>query len=151
TTRIALLPNVLRRGNNLLEVVADLKPKNSCLSRDLQSNWITISESSAIYTPSDGQKISLNQNAGLENFPYIFLTTDNLSDVAFVLPRDNGLSWSEASKIAYYLGENSNIVVSDLMFVYGDEVSEEILSERNLILVGRATKLPFINQLGDTL
>lgn len=151
TTRIEMLPDVLRRGNNLLEVVADIKPKNSCLSRDLQSNWITLSSSSSVYTPSSGRTLALNRNVNLDNFPYMFLTTDNLSDIAFVAPKNDRFSWREAANIAYSLGNSSNIIISDLLFAYGDEVSEEILNERSLIIVGRATTLPIISELGKDL
>lgn len=151
TTRISLLPNVLRRGNNLLEVVSDLRPKDSCYARELQSNWITISESSVIHTPSNSQAVNLTRNINLDNFPYLFLTEDNLGDVAFVLPKGDPISWRQASEIAYFLGNNGNIVISDLVVAYGDDLSEEILKERSLIIVGRASTLPIISQFNESL
>lgn len=151
TTRISLLPNVLRRGNNLLEVVTDLRPKDNCYARELQSNWLTVSESSVIHTPRNSQAANLTRNINLDNFPYLFLTEDNLSDVAFILPKGDPLSWRQAAAMAYFLGSNGNIVISDLAVAFGDDISEEILRRRSLILVGRASTLPIVSQFNDSL
>jgi len=151
TTRINILPNILRRGNNTLEVLTSLRPKDGCYARDFDNNWITISESSNIFTPSDTQKISLSKNISLNNFPFFLLSSNNLSELAFILPKNDSSSWEQASKIAYLLGSNTNLVIPDLSTYYADEVPEEILSNKDLIIIGRATSLPIMNEINNSL
>jgi cellulose synthase operon protein B len=152
TTRIALLPNILRRGNNLLEVVTGLRPRDICFDRDLQSNWVTISDSSTVYMPSGGRELNLNGNINLDSFPSFLLTGRNLDDLAFVLPKDDQTSWNQASRIAYFLGAaDESILIPNITAVYGDDVPESVLQERNLVVVGRSTGLPVIDQMKDSL
>lgn len=151
TTHIKLLPNYLRRGNNLLEIITDLSPRSGCYSKELQGNWVTISETSMIYAPALGQAASLEKSVDLKNFPDLFLAADNLSEVAFVLPHDDPASWNQASRIAYYLGQRGNVLITDLLAAYGDAVPEEILTQRNMIIIGRASKLPIMDKMKDVL
>jgi hypothetical protein len=151
TTRINILPNILRRGNNMLEVLTSLRPKDGCYERDFENNWITISDSSNIFTPSNTQKIDLSKNINLSNFPFFLLNSNNLSELAFVLPKNDSISWLQASKIAYFLGGSTNLVIPDLSTYYADEVPEEILNTKDLILVGRASSLLVINEINNSL
>jgi len=74
-----------------------------------------------------------------------------LSEVAFILPHDDPSSWNQASRLAYYLGQRGNISVTDLAAAYGDDIPEEILTQRNMIVVGRASKLPLMDKIKDVL
>jgi hypothetical protein len=151
TTRIEILPNILRRGKNLLEVVGALTPSNNCTSQSLDANWVTISELSSIHLPVTANTSIIGKSLDLKNFPRIFLSSENLGDVAFILSKDDVSSWDEASQIAYLLGSSGKITLSDLRVAYGDEISEDILNNRSLILVGRASMLPIIGKLNDQL
>ena len=151
TTRIEILPNILRRGTNLLEIVSDLQPNNNCASQDLDGSWVTISEFSSLHLPITVNPIDIGNSLDLENFPAIFLSSDNLSDVAFIFSRDDKPSWNEASQIAYLLGNAGKITLPDLKVAYSDEISDDILNNRSLILIGRASTLPIIGKLSDLL
>jgi hypothetical protein len=151
TTRIDILPNILRRGNNTLEVLTSLRPKDGCYARDFENNWVTISDSSNIVTPSNTQKIDLSRNISLNNFPFFLLSSNNLSELAFVLPKDDSVSWAQASKIAYLLGGNTNLVIPDVSAYYADEIPEEILRNKDLIIIGRATTLAIMNEINNSL
>lgn len=151
TTRVSLLPNILRRGNNILEVVTSLRPKGGCYSKDFENNWITISDTSTIVTPGDGQKFDFSRNINLDNFPYFLLGSDNLSNIAFVVPENDQASWNQASKLAYYLGNVANLVIPDVATYYGNGVPENALNEKDLIVVGRATSLPIVSEINESL
>lgn len=151
TTRINLLPNVIRRGNNLLEIFAEMKPQYACYSRDLRSNWVTLSDTSVINTPSDGKVNNLATSVNLQNFPEFLVTSDNLSNVAFVLPENDPFSWNQASRLAALLGESSNLVVSDLAVLFGNQISDDVVQARNIILVGQATTLPIDAEINKIL
>ena len=151
TTRIEILPNILRRGTNLLEIVSDLQPNNSCASRDLNGSWVTVSEFSSLHVPVIANSLDIGRSLDLKNFPEILLSSDNLSDIAFVFSKNDKFSWNEASQIAYLLGDLGNIALPDLRVAYGDEISEDVLNNRSLILIGRASTLPIIGKLNDLL
>ncbi len=152
TTRIEILPNILRRGKNILEVVSDLKPNNSCASQDLNGSWVTISEFSSIYVPITTDTLDLKVNSlDLKNFPILFLTNDNLSDVAFVFSKDDKSSWEIASQIANLLGDLGEVTLPNLRVSFGDKISEDILNTSSIILVGRASSLPIIAELNKFL
>jgi hypothetical protein len=150
TKRINLLPNLLHRGSNLLEVFAELKPKNDCHTRDLNSNWVTLSDTSTINTPSDTAN-SLVYNVNLQDFPVFLLTEDNLSGIAFIVPENDPLAWAQASHIANFLGNSGNLVVSDLVVLFGNQVSEEVLKDRNIVLLGQPSSIPVIEQINSSL
>jgi cellulose synthase operon protein B len=151
TTRLKLLPQVLNQGINRLEIIGDLKPTYNCFSTDIQSSWVTISASTLIHLPNNPQEVNIGNNLDLQNYSYTFPTSENLKDLAFILSRNDPSSWGFASKLANYFGKNSRITVVDLRASFADDVSEEILQDRSLIIIGRASNLPIIDQLGDAL
>ena len=151
TTRIKLSPDSLRRGLNRLELVSEIVPYYSCYSSGLQGTWITISESSSIHLPISEQKIDLGSNANLQEFPQMFLTSTDLGDLAVVLPRNDLASWSSASKAMFYIGNRAELPIASLKVFYGDEVSDEILNEYNILAFGRSSTLPFLSKINDFL
>jgi hypothetical protein len=151
TTRIQILPQTLNQGINRLEILGDLKPVYDCYSGDIQDTWVTISESTLIHLPSDSQQVTIGKNLDLQSLLYTLPTSENLEEVAFVFGRDDSQSWEYASKIANYLGQNSQISAADLRAAFADDVSDEILQDRNLIVIGRASRLPIIEQMTDAL
>ena len=151
TTQIKILPQVLNQGINRLEIIGDLKPVYDCYSTDIQDTWVTVSESSLIHLPNNSQQVDIGKNLNLQSFIYTFPTSENLKDLAFVLAHDDSQSWSYASKLANYLGQNGQITAVDLRVAYADSVPDEILQGRNLIVMGRASTLPIVEQLNDAL
>lgn len=151
TTRLTLLPNVLRRGINRLEVVSELTPYYYCFAQELSSNWVTISEKSQIYLPISHQEYNFGKNLDLRNFPDLILSDDKLSEIAIVVPNSDLTAWQQAAQMAFYLGNRGGITFPDLKVVYGDSLSEDVLRKRSLVLIGRASSLPIVNDLHDYL
>lgn len=151
TTRIEILPNILRRGKNILEIVSDLKPNNDCASQELNGSWVAISEYSTIRVPAEGNTFDIGGSLDLKNFPEFLLSSDNLSDIAFVVSPDDPSAWNEASQIAYTLGDLGTITFPDVRVAFGDDIPEDILKNRSLVLIGRASKLPIVGELNEIL
>jgi Bacterial cellulose synthase subunit len=151
TTRFKLLPQTLHRGVNRIEIVSDITPSNNCFSPALNSAWVTISSSSVINTPVTSREFNVGKYLDLKNFPALLLEESNLSDLAFILPKDDAAAWEQASDLAYFLGNKGTIVLPDMEVAYSDNVPDAVLNDKNLILFGRASEIPIINKLKDVL
>ena len=151
TTQIKFVPGILRRGINRLEIVSDVTPYYSCYSTDLLSTWITVSDSSNIHLPVSDQKLNLGDSANLRDFPYMFLENRNLSDLAFVLASNDPVSWDYASRVAYYIGAKGNVPLVNLYATYGDNISDEVMQNYNLLAFGQSSTLPFMSEINDLL
>jgi hypothetical protein len=150
-TRITLSPDVLRRGMNRLEILSDIVPYYTCYSTDTLSTWITLNDSSVIHLPVTEQKIDIGSNTNLRDFPYMFLTSPNLNDLAVVLPHNDPVSWAAASRALFYIGDKGEVPIVGLKAVYSDNVPDDVLNEYNLLTFGRASTLDFLSSINDKL
>ncbi len=151
TVQIKLTPGIIRRGVNRLEIISDIVPFFTCYSTDLSSTWITISETSTIHLPISDQKLNIGESVNLRDFPYMFLGSRNLSDLAFVLAPNDPVSWDYAARVAYYMGAKGGVPLVSLYATYADNIPDEILQKYNLLTFGQASKLPFISKINDLL
>ncbi len=151
TTRLNLLPGIVRRGSNLLEIYSDLVPIYNCYSPDLSSNVVVISGLTNIHLPVGGQQLGLNTLLNLNDYPAMFTSDRNLGDLAFVVARNDPTGWDMASKLAFDIGASASIPIANLEAAFGDSVSQAIREERSLILVGRASTLPVVAELNEIL
>jgi len=151
TLQIKLIPGVIRRGVNRLEIISDIIPYFTCYSTDLSSTWVTISETSSIHLPISDQRLNIGDSVNLRDFPYMFLGSRNLSDLAFVLAPNDPVSWDYAARVAYYIGAKGGVPLVDLYATYADNIPDEILQKYNLLTFGQASKLPFISKINELL
>lgn len=151
TERIKLVPGVLRRGFNRLEVVSDILPRFSCYSDDLMSTWVTVSNASMIHMPVAESQLDFGRNDNLFNFPYMFLDNRDLSDLAFILSPNDPVSIKTAAKVAFYIGEMGSIRLANLQVMYADNLVEEDLAGFNILTVGLPSNSPFILSINDKL
>ena len=152
TLRIKIPPGILRFGENRLTVSARLFAVTSCDSTGFSNPWLTISDQTSLHLP-----VNPNPNAvspwllDLKLYPALFMTSSDLGDVAFVLPKSNPSTWKIAGQVAYQLGRTANPLISNLEAVYADEVPQPVLAEKSLIVIGRASTVPFLSQINDQL
>lgn len=151
TTRLNLLPGIIRRGNNLLEIYSDLIPIYDCYSPDISSSIVVVSGLTNIHLPVTGQQLELNTLLNLNDYPSMFTADRNLGDLAFVIAKNDPPGWDMASRIAFDIGASASIPIANLEASYGDSVPDAIRNERSLILVGRASTLPIMAELNDKL
>jgi hypothetical protein len=152
TLNIKIPPGILRFGENRLTVSARLFAITSCDSTGFSNPWLTISDQSGIHLPvvTDTSAVS-PWLLDLKFYPDLFMTHSDLGDVAFVLPKDNPSTWKIAGQVAYQLGRFANPLISNLETVYADEVPQPALNEKSLIVVGRASTVPFLSQINNQL
>ncbi|NOZ72336.1 MAG: cellulose biosynthesis cyclic di-GMP-binding regulatory protein BcsB [Chloroflexi bacterium] len=150
--RITLPAGLLRFGENRLVISAKMQPEYSCDTTGFSDPWLTISNQSGFHIP-----VALTDSfAGLKLldlkfYPDLMLTHSDLGDVAFVLPRADLESWNIAARLAFGLGQTANPMISDLSVAYADDVPQKVRSERSLIVVGKASTLPLLVELNESL
>jgi len=148
-TTIKLVPGTLRRGVNRLEIISEIVPFFNCYSADILSTWVKIHSTSAIHMPVSGNKLNLGKNFNLNDFPYMFLDSKDLGDLAFIVPSDDPVSWRNAAQVAYYIGAKGSANLVNLRVIFADDVNEEELIKYNLLMFGRSTTLPIIAKIND--
>jgi cellulose synthase operon protein B len=152
TLRIKFPSGLLRYGENHLTVSTNLLPDNSCDLSGLADPWMVISDQSNFYIPSAGSvNLSKNWVLDLKAYPVQFVGQSDLGDVAFVLPKSSPSSWSIAGRMAYQLGQTANPAIPGLKVAFGDDVSPEISQNHSLIVIGRASSLPFLTTFNESL
>jgi hypothetical protein len=152
TLRIKFPAGLMRYGENHLTISANLLADTSCDTTGFSNPWVIISDQSTFHLPiSTSESFSQLSLMDLKNYPAPFLTHSDLGDVAFVLPRSSPASWGIAGKMAYALGDTANPIISGLKVVYADDVSPEVRANNSLIIIGRASTLPLLTEINDSL
>ena len=152
TLSIKIPPGMLRFGENRLTVSARLFAITSCDTSGFSNPWLTISDQSNLHLPA-----STDPNAAspwlldLKFYPDQFTANSELGDVAFVLPKANPSTWKLAGQLAYQLGRTANPLIANLETVYADDVPQPVLAEKSLIVIGRASTVPFLSQINSQL
>lgn len=152
TLQVKIPPGVLRFGENRLTVSARMLSTTSCDTTGFSDPWLTISDQSNIHLPAT---TATNSNApsllDLKFYPNLFMTQSDLGDVAFVLPKSSPSTWKIAGRMAYELGRTSNPVISSLGAAYAEDVPQEVLNQKSLIVIGKSSTVPLISQINDQL
>jgi hypothetical protein len=152
TLQIKIPPGLLRFGENRLTISARLFAITSCDSTGFSNPWLTISDQSMIHLPVDADSNGATPWVlDLKFFPDLFTTSSDLGDLAFVLPQSNPSTWKLAGQLAYELGNTANPLIANLGTAYADAVPQTVLDERSLIVIGRASTVPFLSQINDRL
>lgn len=152
TLQVRIPPGYLRYGENTLEVDVDLLAFPGCDTVAIAEPWFAISNQSLFFIPvPEEQQVSQLLLRDLKFFPELFTTSSDLSDVAFVIPRSNQEAWQIAAQLAYMLGETVQSGLSNITIAYADSVTDEVRTNKSLIVIGKATDLPFISEINDTL
>jgi hypothetical protein len=151
TERIEILPNYLRRGENRLEIVSSLVPSDLCYNTNFEAAWVTVSERSNIHLPISNTSFDIGERFDLLNYPSIFYRDQQLSDLAFVVPAGNREPMQSASDIIYYLGSQATLSMANFEVYFADNVPQEVLDEKNIIFVGKASDFSHIEVLNENL
>lgn len=151
TLQIKIPPGLLRYGENRLQVSARMFATTSCDSTGFSDPWLAISDQSSIHLPATATETTAPWLMDLKFYPDLFTTYSDLGDVAFVLPRANPSTWKVAAQLAYQLGDAATPLISNLQAVYADDVPQAVLDENSLIVIGRASAVPFISEVNAQL
>jgi len=151
TSHVDIPPGLLKLGENRLEIQIRLVPNFSCDLGRLQDNFVTILDESVLNIPVGPTELVRPLSVDLGFYPDILLTTSDLSDITFILPQNSPSSWKVAAQMALALGKAARPGLSTFNVVYGDGVTQESLDNQNMIIVGRASTLPFMSEINEIL
>jgi cellulose synthase operon protein B len=152
TLQVGLPVYALRPGNNRLTVEADLIPLDYCSDLINNGMWASIAPTTLIHLPLIPAQAQANVlPPDLSRYPYPFPAQPTLSNTAFVLAKDDLIGWSIAAGLAAELGKNASGELINFGAYFADAVPDEIRTGKDLILIGRATRLPLLDGISDKL
>ncbi len=151
TMRVILPRSALRPGNNHVSIQSDLVPLVNRGEAQLSDVWLTVWPESLLHLPLTPSSVREARAFNLGAFPELLTLSPTLSNVAFVLAQNDTVGWNVAVQMAASLGDATDGDVVDLVALYGSEVPDVVRRSRDLLIVGRPSKLPIIDELKDAL
>lgn len=142
---------VVRSGVNELLVRAELEPLSDCLDPNFDGLWLTISPDSHIQLPLTQLEQTGRGTFDLGDYPDPFTYDLTLENTAFVLPMADPTSWSTAVQLAYDLGDRLDSPYSALQAVFVDDIPEETLNSKHLVVFGRPSQLPILSDMAEVM
>jgi len=138
-------------GYNILEIRVSLIPQDRCANPDLNGLYANIWPDSNLHLPLTPSIVNPISNYDLVSYPVPFAYNPALDTTAFVLQGNSLPIWKSAFDIAGYLGDASNGPVTTLGVFYADNLPEADRAKYNLIIIGRPSQLPILDELKDFL
>lgn len=149
--KIFLPASAARPGSNNLSLEITLEPRNVCVSPLLNGLWMRIDSSSSLHLPLVPSLANTSTQIDLSRYPFPFAFDPLMKDLAFVLSENDPIGWNVAAQIASQLGNAGRIQIAGLETFYSNSVPEVTRQERNLIIIGRPSKLDILSELNNTL
>lgn len=149
--KIFLPASAARPGLNNLSLEIDLEPRNTCVNPLLNGLWMRIDSSSSLHLPFVPNLTSTSTLIDLNKYPFPFSFDPLMKDLAFVLSGNDPIGWNVAAQLASQLGNTNRVQLAGLDVYYADSISETAKQERNLIIVGKPSKLEILSTLYNAL
>ncbi|GAC1361862.1 MAG: hypothetical protein NVSMB42_21460 [Herpetosiphon sp.] len=149
--RVQIPRSAFHGGTNRLTIEADLLPNVVCIDPRINSVFVTLRPESALHLPVAPVQNVINRNYDLQYFPGMMTQAPQLSNVAFILSPDDPSGWSTAAGLASAIGDRAGGRFDEPLVAWGSAISQEIRQSRDLVIVGRPSTLPIINELGSAL
>lgn len=149
--KIEIPASAIRPGRNSLNVRSELVPTGICTPLNTDGLWLRIWSESTLHLPLEQATFNSVSNLDLGTFPAPFSYDPTLNNTAFLLPHNDLDAWRSAAQIAAYLGDQASGPITTPSVFYGDDFPETERGKYNLLLVGRPTQLPIINDLNAAL
>lgn len=150
--RVRIPAGILRYGENRLKIQYNMPVSFSCDQATFLEPWFTVSNHSSFYLPvSDAEQAPQVVLPDLKFFPELFTTSSDLGDVTFVVPNADPAAWQIAGQFSYMFGEIAQPGISNLKVAYSDTLSDEVLSSRSMIVIGKPSDIPFVSVINDKL
>ncbi len=142
---------LLHPGDNRLELQIEMLPVNTCSAFANRGAWFVAYSSSFLNLPLIPAITGTYDNMiNLNLYPMPFTSTPTLSDVGFVLSKEDINSWKIASKLSSELGRRATGKVLLPKAAFVDNLSDEFL-KNHIIIIGLPTQLPILNQLTNVM
>jgi hypothetical protein len=151
TQRIKIPVSSLETNMNELRFEVDLAPLSQCSFLDTSNLWLSILPESILnlpLSPATADAVSLGD---LGSYPFPFTSEPTLSNLAFVLPKNDPASWNAAAQVALQLGRQAAGALFSPGVAFDGEIPDEIRTSRNLIVVGLPSEMQIFQELNDSL
>ena len=148
TSRIYIPLSAIKSGDNVLDVVLTLLPKDECSLFTFSGMWVTIYPESTLHLPltqttTAGSSLNLRD---LNAYPSPFTNDPSLGTTTFILSQQDPYSWLMAGKIAFDLGTRVTNPVLGFRVAFDGQIPDD-LKTSNLILVGQPKNLGVLTEL----
>jgi hypothetical protein len=144
-------PSFLNAGENQIVIQAELQPRDECSAFNGENLWFTVYPESVLHVPLSETASGGALVQDLSLYPFPFLRSSSLANLAFILPQEDLLAWQAGARLAFHLGDQAEGVLYELAAAYANQVPQEILESRDLILVGAPTSLPILAEINADL
>lgn len=143
TFRFSIPAYLFRPGENLLRIQSSQHARTPCVS--YSDIWFSISSGSQLYIPlAPARQEPMKYDFGDYPVPLFAL----FDQTAIIVAREDPAGWSAAASIVYDLGTTPRGSIINPVMFYGDSVPENIRRNYDLLIVGRASTLPIVGDLG---
>ncbi len=152
TQHLIIPSDILRFGENFLEFDANLPIPKSCSAITLNDIWAQVLSETTIHIPKgEVVEATLPNLLDFKVFPGIFTENNTLENLAFVIPEAEPAAWKTAFQLAFTFGDVAHAPISALSVSFGNNVPDEVLNNRSLIMVGKASSMPIMSVFMDFL
>jgi cellulose synthase operon protein B len=151
TERISIPPSAVRIGDNLLQITVVMRPEDECIDPALRGIWAKVWAASLLHMPLTEAKEEEMPQPDLSQYPEFLLSNPTLQTTTFVLPPDNAAAWDVAATLAFHLGVDLRGDIAEPAAAYAQDIPPAVRQQQHLLVVGRATELPIIQELNDLL
>ncbi|MGE5464916.1 MAG: cellulose biosynthesis cyclic di-GMP-binding regulatory protein BcsB, partial [Syntrophothermus sp.] len=151
TQRIKIPASSLTPNSNELRFQVDLAPLSQCSFIDTSNIWFSILPESLINLPLSPATANNAAPRDMGSYPYPFTGEPTLSNLGFVLPKNDLASWNTAAQIALQLGRQATGALFSPSAAFDGEVPDGMRNNNNLIIVGLPSSMQIVNELNSSL
>jgi hypothetical protein len=151
TQRIKIPPSSLSTSGNELKFEVDLAPISQCSFADFSNLWLSILPESVLHMPVQPATAGTQSLRDLGTYPFPFTSEPTLSNLAFIVSKDDPLGWNAASQVAFHMGRQATGALFNLTAAYDGEVPDDVRNGHNLVIVGLPSNLQIVDELRETL
>lgn len=149
--RVTIPPSVVIPGDNRIEIRANLELLDICTDPNLRGLWAVVWPDSRLHLPSTSSQLNTQLTLDLSAYPAPMIFDSTLGSTAVVFQRNDLESWRTFTRVASYLGDQSNGSITKLGVFFDDELTGVDLSKYNLIVVGQPSKSAIMDELNAAL
>jgi hypothetical protein len=151
TQRIKIPASSLTPNSNELRFQVDLAPLSQCSFLDTSNIWFSILPESVINLPLSQATADTAAPRDLGSYPYPFTGEPTLSNLNFVLPKNDPATWNTAAQIALQMGRQATGALFSPGAVFDGEIPDNVRNNSNMIVVGLPTKMKIFDELNKSL
>ena len=138
-------------GFNRLRINSQLIPQNYCIDPRLASTWVRIWPESTLHLPTIQRFVVSPFEFDLDLYPAPFALDPLLSSTALVVPANDPAAWNIASQVAFNLGDRTDPALSNLVAYFADSVPGDVLTSRDVLMIGVPSSLPLLAEVNSLL